>query len=118
VGVRRARRPHVVVVLLVQFDLREEIRLEQRQCCGSGMIIPDPNFCSSRIPNLGSKNSKKRWVKKICCPFLPFFVAANYHKVETYFIFELVKKNFWANLQRTIELFTPKIVINLSKKRF
>jgi hypothetical protein len=30
------------------------------QCCGSGMFIPDPDFCPSRISNPRSKNSNKR----------------------------------------------------------
>jgi hypothetical protein len=32
-----------------------------------------------------------------------------------YFIFEMLKKKIWANFQRIIELFTPKIVSKLSK---
>jgi hypothetical protein len=31
-----------------------------RQCCGSGMFIPDPDFYPSRIPDPGPKNSNKR----------------------------------------------------------
>jgi hypothetical protein len=45
------------------------------------MFIPDPDFCPSQIPDLGSwiqKQLQKRGVKK-------------YHKIENYFIFELVK---------------------------
>ncbi len=58
-----------------------------KQCCGSGMFIPDPNFYPSRIPDLGSripdpgsKNRNKRegW-KKICCH--TFFVATNFTKL-------------------------------------
>ncbi len=39
----------------------------QKQCCGSGMFIPDPDFYPSRIPDLGSKNSNKRerWKKNL-----------------------------------------------------
>jgi hypothetical protein len=36
-------------------------------------------------------------------------------QIENYFIFELVKKTNWANLEKIIELFTPKIVIKLTK---
>jgi hypothetical protein len=32
-------------------------------------------------------------------------------KIENYFIFKLVKKKVWANLQRITELFTRKIFI-------
>jgi hypothetical protein len=40
-----------------------------------GIIIPDPDFCPSRIPNLGSPLIQKKYltnrgVKKICCPFV------------------------------------------------
>jgi hypothetical protein len=31
-----------------------------KQCCGFGMIIPDPDFYLSRISDPGSKNSNKR----------------------------------------------------------
>jgi hypothetical protein len=37
------------------------------QCCGSGMIIPDPDFYPSRVLDLGSriqKQQQKRGVKK------------------------------------------------------
>ncbi len=43
------------------------------------------------------------------------FCSHKYHKIETYFIIELVKKTRWANLHRIVKLFTPKIVIKLSK---
>ncbi len=52
-------------------------------------------------------------VKKIC--FHIFFCSHKFHKVKNYFIFKLVKKKIWANLQRIMELFTQKIVIKLSK---
>ncbi len=50
-----------------------------KQCCGSGMFIPDPDFCPSRIPDLGSKNSNKRerWKNTV---FLHFFAATNITK--------------------------------------
>ncbi len=48
--------------------------------------------------------------------FLSFNVATNlFHKIENYFSFEVLKKKNWANFQRIIELFTPKIVTKLSK---
>jgi hypothetical protein len=28
---------------------------QKRQCCGSGMFIPDPDFYTFRIPDLGSR---------------------------------------------------------------
>jgi hypothetical protein len=31
-----------------------------KQCCGSGMFIPDPDFYPSRIPDLGSRIQKQQ----------------------------------------------------------
>ncbi len=77
----------------------------------SGSRIPDPG---SRIPYPGSNNSSKReeW-KKNCCH--TFFWSHKFHINEHYFIFEMPKKNIWANFQRIIEFFTQKIVTKLSK---
>jgi hypothetical protein len=78
--------------------------------------IPDPNFYPSRILDLGSriqKQQQKRGVKKICCRTI--FCSHKFHKIENYFIFEMLKKIIWANFQRIIELFTQKIVHKLSK---
>jgi hypothetical protein len=51
------------------------------QCCGSGMFmfIPDPDFCPSRIPYLGSKTSNKRGLKK---KLFYLFCSNNNHKIE------------------------------------
>jgi hypothetical protein len=38
-----------------------------------------------------------------------------FHKIENYFIFEMLKKINWGNFQRIKEFFKPKIVSNLSK---
>jgi hypothetical protein len=43
------------------------------------------------------------------------FCSHIFHKIENYFIFEMLKKIIWANFQRIIELFTQKIVNKLSK---
>ncbi len=66
------------------------------------------------IPDPGSKNSNKRegW-KKFCCH--TFLCSNKFHKIENYFSFEVLKEKIWANFQRTIELFTQKIVTKLSK---
>jgi hypothetical protein len=40
-----------------------------------------------------------------------------HHKTENYFIFELVKKKIWANLQIIIELFTQKLASSSQKYR-
>ncbi len=69
------------------------------------------------IPDSGSKNINKRegW-KKIC--YHTIFYSHKFHKIENYFIFEMLKKLIWANFQRIIELFTQKIVNKLSKYGF
>ncbi len=66
------------------------------------------------IPDPGSKNSNKRegW-KKISCH--TFFCSQKFHKIENYFIFDMLKKKIWANFPRIIELFTPKISTKISK---
>jgi hypothetical protein len=62
----------------------------------------------------GSKNSSKREEsKKICCHTIS--CSHKFHKIENYFIFEMLKKIIWANFQRIIEPFTQKIVNKLSK---
>jgi hypothetical protein len=55
------------------------------------MFIPDPEFYPSRIPDLGSKNSNKRGVKKNMLP--SFFVAKDFTKLN-YFVIEMLKKKF------------------------
>jgi hypothetical protein len=82
------------------------------------MSIPDPDFCPFRIPDLGyriQKQQQQRGVKKICGPTF-ILCCHKYHKIENYFIFELMKKKIWANLQRIIEIFIQKIVIKASKR--
>jgi hypothetical protein len=43
-----------------------------------------------------------------------FFCSHKFHKIEYYVIFELLKKNIWANFQRIVEVFTQKIFNMLS----
>ncbi len=61
------------------------------QCCGSGMVFPDPGSWFLPIPDPGSKNSNKRegW-KKISCQ--TFLCSHKLHKTKNYFIFEMLKK--------------------------
>ncbi len=53
-------------------------------------------------------------MKKICCH--TFFLAQISQNLKL-FIFEMVKKKIWANIQNIIELFTQKIDPMLSKVR-
>ncbi len=91
-----------------------ELNLNLKQCCGSGMFIPDPGSWFLPIPDPGSKNSNKRegW-KNIWCH--TFLCSHKFHKIVHYFSFEVPKKKIWANFQRIIELFAQKIVTKLSK---
>jgi hypothetical protein len=76
------------------------------------MFISDPDFYLPRITD--PETAAKEKAEKISCP--TFFCSRKYHKIETYFIFELASEGkIWANLQRTIEIFIQKIVIKLSK---
>jgi hypothetical protein len=77
-------------------NFRKKIRVVDQgccKCCGSGMFIPDPDFCPSRIPHPGSRipdpasrildpktATKVRGVKKFVA--LPFFVATNVTKLK------------------------------------
>jgi hypothetical protein len=82
------------------------------QISDPGSRTPDP---VSRIPDLGSriqKEKQKRGVKK---SEKNSGGSYKYHKIENYFIFELVKKKIWTNLLRILELFTQKSVNKLSK---
>jgi hypothetical protein len=66
--------------------------LGEKQCSGSGMFIPDPDFTHP-----GFKNSnKRRGVEK---KFVIFFCSHRFHKTENYFIFEMLKKIIWASFQ-------------------
>jgi hypothetical protein len=52
---------------------------------GCSYQIPDPHFCPSQIPDLGSpildpKTATKEMMKKISCP--TFFVATNITKLR------------------------------------
>jgi hypothetical protein len=49
-----------------------------RQCCGSGMFIPDPDFYPSRIPDPKTA-TKERGEKKF--DVIPFYVATNVTKL-------------------------------------
>ncbi len=85
------------------------------QSCGSGMFIPDPDFYpsrisdpgsripdfGSRIPELGSriqKQQQKRDERKFVV--LPFFCSHKFHKLDYYFISEMLKNKNWTNFQR------------------
>jgi hypothetical protein len=49
----------------------------------------------------------------MCCH--TFFCSHKFHKIEYYFVFEMINKKIWAKYQRIIEVFTQKLVTKLSK---
>jgi E3 ubiquitin-protein ligase TRIP12 len=55
IGSFKALSPPLTIVKKA-FDT-PEVRQPRKQCCGSGMFIPDPNFS---IPDPGSKRSRIR----------------------------------------------------------
>jgi hypothetical protein len=71
------------------------------------MFIPDPDFCPSRIPDLGSRSKKQQKKRGVS--------SHKFHKIENYFIFEMLKKIILGQFSRIIELFTQQIVNKLSK---
>jgi hypothetical protein len=52
----------------------------EKQCCGSGMFIPDPDFHPSRIPDPKTE-TKERDEKKFVL-YVPFHVATNFTKLK------------------------------------
>ncbi len=78
------------------------------------MFIPDPGSWFLPVPDPGSKNSSKR-EGRTKFDVKPFFCGHKFHKIEIYFISEMLENKNWANFQRIIELFTQKIVTKLSK---
>jgi hypothetical protein len=85
-----------------------------KQCCGSGIFIPD---LGSRISDPGSRIpdpktvTKERGEKKFV---IILFLSHKFHKIEYYVIFEMLKKKIWANFQRIVEVFTQKFFNMLS----
>ncbi len=81
----------------------------KRQCCGSGMLIPDPDFPhpGSRISDPRSKNSNKRkgWKKIVV---IPFFVATNLTKLKIIVFFEMLKKKKLDQFSQNYRTFYPK----------
>ncbi len=74
--------------------------------------IRDPDFHTSRIPD--PKTATKERGEKIFF-FHTFFFSHKFHKIESYFIFEMLKKKIWVNFPRIIEVFTQKTFTKLSK---
>jgi hypothetical protein len=67
--------------------------------------IPDPDFYPSRIPDPRSQIQKQQQKRGLKTNFT-IFCSNKFHKIQNYFIFEMLKKIIWAYFQRIIELFT------------
>jgi hypothetical protein len=111
--------------LTVPYCICLQRRFRYSQCCGSGMFIRDVypgsrilifTHPGSRISDPGSwiqKQQQRRGVKIFFCHIL--LCSHQFHKIENYFSFEVLKKKIWAYFQRIIELFTQKIITKHSK---
>jgi hypothetical protein len=76
------------------------------QCCGYWMFIPDPGsrvftHPGSRIPD--PKTATKETGEKISRQ--TYFYSQKFHKIENYFIFEMLKKK---NLGQFLKTYYPK----------
>ncbi len=73
--------------------------------------IPDQDLYPSRIPD--PKTAAKEWGEKNLLSYL--FWLPQIHKIENYFIFEMLKKKILGSFQRILDFFTQKFVPELSK---
>ncbi len=90
-----------------------------KQCCGSGMFVPDPDLYPSWIPDPGfriQKHLQMRKGKKLVV--LPHFVATNITKLKLILFWTGEEKNF-GPIDKELKNFIHKnIVIKLSKLWF
>ncbi len=98
----------------------EPKNISLRQCCGSGMFIPNPGswWWFLPIPHLRSriqKQQQKRGMKKIVVK--SFFVATNFTKFKIILFWNGEENNLGQFSKNYVELFTQKIVNKLSKIR-
>jgi hypothetical protein len=77
------------------------------QCCGSWFFTHP----GSQIPDIGSriqKQQQKRVVKKKIY-YHTFFCSQKFHKIENYFIFEMLEDKNLAQFSKNYRTFYPKI---------
>jgi hypothetical protein len=63
-GQRHVQPGQLVQVIVLQAHTIVALKTGYKQCCGSGMFIPDPDFYPSRIPDPKTA-TKERGEKKI-----------------------------------------------------
>jgi hypothetical protein len=91
--------------------------VSQRQCCGSGMFIPDPDFYPSRVSDPGSKNSYRRVVrKKIVVKH--FFVATKYTKCKIILFLNCARKKCGPNFKELRNFLPKKLSLSFQKYEF
>ncbi len=64
--------------------------VSQDQCCGYGMVIPDPDIFSILEPDLGSRIQQKQ--KRGGGELFHLFCRHKFFKIKNYVIFEQVQK--------------------------
>ncbi len=80
--------------------------------------MADPG-CLSRIPDLGSriqKQQQKTGVKKNFCQTI--FCSLKFHKIEYYFIFDMLKKKIWPIFQELLKFLPKKLSPSAQKYGF
>jgi hypothetical protein len=77
------------------------------------LFIPDLDFYPSRIPD--PKTATKERGEKNLLSYL--FCSHKFHKIENYFIFEMLKKKIWASFLKELYNFLPKN-LSLSSKNY
>jgi hypothetical protein len=93
-------------------------RDEINQCCGSGLFIPDPDFLP--IPDPGSRipapktATKERGENNL----LYRFCSPKFHKIENYFIFEMLKKKFGPIFKKLWNFSPTKLSLSSQKYGF
>jgi hypothetical protein len=78
------------------------------QCCGSGMLIPDPDFYPSLILDLGSRIQEHHQKRGGNFFLRTFFLATKIIRLEIILFLNRVKKFCLAKTLTIIVLFLPK----------
>jgi hypothetical protein len=95
-----------------------------KQCCGSGMFIPDPgsripnpDFYPSQIPDPGSKNSNKRegWKKFVV---ITFYVVTNFLKLQIILVLRCWRKKFGPIFKELYNFLPNKLSLSSQKYGF
>jgi hypothetical protein len=83
------------------------------QCCGSGMFVPNFFLPISDLVSRIQKPQQKKGEKNLLSYL---FCSHKFHKIEKYFIFEMLKKKFGPVFKELLN-FLPKY-LSLSCKKY